>query len=236
MEHHLFWHTGHTVPPGVFAPGFRQIDFVGAGQAGGCRAHGEPNGNLAVVLFADLAAALPGDNDGVVAFLGKSNIVDDLGGDVRGRLSGAERSGGRLAEEVGHSRALLRRSRAGIDESAGCCWYRDGRPRVPRFCALRTKGDRGSSWLRGDGRPGVLPLAPDIEHKGLGGVRAGLAPVEVARPRQESDTHPNTVRLAPGGHEKLIEVCFAPLNVGLLLTMESWVHPVDDWREGFRSD
>jgi hypothetical protein len=194
MEHRLFWHTGHTVPLGVFAPGLRQIDFVGAGQAGGYRAHGEPNGNLAVLLFADLAAALPGDNYGVVAFLKKANIVHDLGGDVRGRFFGAERSGGRLAGEVCHSRALLRRSRAGIDESAECCWYQDGRPRVPRFCALRTKGDRASSWLKGDGRPGGLPLAPDIEDKGLDGVRAGLAQGGVARPRQGYDTHPNTVR------------------------------------------
>jgi predicted deacylase len=35
---------------------------------------------LAVVLFADLAAVLPGDADGVFAFLRETGVVDDPGG------------------------------------------------------------------------------------------------------------------------------------------------------------
>jgi hypothetical protein len=84
-EHHLFWHTGCAAPLGVFAPGFRHIEFVGDGEAGGGRADGEANGDLAVVLFADLAAVLPGNADGVLAFLREAGIVDDPGRDRRSR-------------------------------------------------------------------------------------------------------------------------------------------------------
>jgi hypothetical protein len=71
-RHHLahrVWHTGLAAPFGVFAPEFRQVEFVGDGEAGGYRADGQADGDLAVVLFADLAAVLPGDADRVFAFL-----------------------------------------------------------------------------------------------------------------------------------------------------------------------
>jgi hypothetical protein len=47
---------------------------------------------LAVVLFADLAAVLPGKADGVFAFLRDAGIVDDPRGDGR--------AGGHLGQNV----------------------------------------------------------------------------------------------------------------------------------------
>jgi hypothetical protein len=57
---------------------------------------------LAVVLFADLAAVLPSDADGVFAFLRNAGIVNDSGRDPRSRghlgkdvlTSGLEEEGG----------------------------------------------------------------------------------------------------------------------------------------------
>ena len=81
-EYNIFWHTSYAaLPLGVFAPGFRQVELVGDGEAGGGCADGEANGELAVVLFAHLALVLPGDADGVFAFLGEACIVDDPGRD-----------------------------------------------------------------------------------------------------------------------------------------------------------
>jgi hypothetical protein len=91
-EHDIVWHTGLAAPFGVLAPGFRQVEFVGDGEAGGYRADGEANGDLAVALFADLAAVLPGDANGVFAFLGEARIVEDPGGDGR--------AGGHLGQNV----------------------------------------------------------------------------------------------------------------------------------------
>lgn len=64
----------------VLAPGFRQVEFVGDRKAGCVGADREADGHLAVVLFADLSAVLPGDADRVFAFLRKAGIVDDPGG------------------------------------------------------------------------------------------------------------------------------------------------------------
>ena len=91
-EHDFVGHTGLAAPFGVLAPSFWQEEFVGDGQAGGYRADGEADGDLAVVLFPNLAAVLPGDADGVFATLDKAGIVDDPGGDGR--------AGGHLGRNV----------------------------------------------------------------------------------------------------------------------------------------
>jgi hypothetical protein len=61
-------------------------------------------------------------------------------------------------------------------------WGRDERPWVPRFCALRATGGQGSSWLRADAGPCVLPLAPDAEGRRQDAVRVGLARGGAIRP------------------------------------------------------
>ncbi len=114
---------------------------------------------------------------------------------ARARSSGRGRSGGRIGEGVGHSRVLRRRCDAGTDEHAGHCGGQDGLPWVPRFCALRAGGGRGSSWLRADAGPCGLPLAPDRQCRRKDAFRVGLARGEVAGPRQESITRYDTVVL-----------------------------------------
>jgi hypothetical protein len=64
----------------VLAPGFRQVALVGDRKAGGVGADREADGSLAVFVFADLSAALPGDADGQFTFVRKTSIVDDPGG------------------------------------------------------------------------------------------------------------------------------------------------------------
>ncbi len=55
--------------------------------AGNSIGDGEAEGDLGVVLFANLAAVLPGDADGVLAFLGIAGIVNDPGRDGRTLVS-----------------------------------------------------------------------------------------------------------------------------------------------------
>jgi hypothetical protein len=74
---------------------------------------------------------------------------------------------------------------------------RDGRPWVPRFCILRAEEGRGSSWLRADAGPGVLPLAPDPEGRRQDAVHVGLARGEVAGPREEYFRGDDTMVLSP---------------------------------------
>ncbi len=74
---------------------------------------------------------------------------------------------------------------------------RDGRPWVPRFCILRAEEGRGSSWLRAEAGPGVLPLAPDPESRRQDAVHVGLARGEVAGPREEYFRGDDTVLLGP---------------------------------------
>ncbi len=54
--------------------------MTGDRKAGGVGADREADGQLAVVLFADLSAVLPGDADGEFAFFRRTSIVDDPGG------------------------------------------------------------------------------------------------------------------------------------------------------------
>ena len=57
--------------------------MTGDRKAGGVGADREADGQLAVVLFADLSAVLPGDADGEFAFFRKTSIVGHPGGDRR---------------------------------------------------------------------------------------------------------------------------------------------------------
>jgi hypothetical protein len=99
---HRVWHTSLAAPFGVFAPDFRQVEFVGDGEAGGYRADGQADGDRAVVLFADLAAVLPGDADGVFAFLSKKRRYrrPPRRRGAPGRSSAAGRRGGMSAPDI----------------------------------------------------------------------------------------------------------------------------------------
>jgi hypothetical protein len=73
-------HPGLPTALRVLAPGFRQVALVGDRKAGGVGADRETHGHLAVVLFADLSALLPGNAGGESTFFRKTSIVDDPGG------------------------------------------------------------------------------------------------------------------------------------------------------------
>jgi hypothetical protein len=128
----------------VRAPGFRQVEFVGDRKAGCVAAVREADGHLAVVLFADLSAVLPGDADGVFAFLSWKRRYRR-----RPRRKGMAAS--HLREDVladGLEEELVVPGRYGDDMVQGLVsaldfmWIktdpgRDGRPWAPRFCVLR---------------------------------------------------------------------------------------------------
>jgi hypothetical protein len=69
LECHLFRNTGVRSPCSLVCPGLRQIEAVRDRQAGMIARERQRDGNLAIVLFAELAAILPGDTDRVNALL-----------------------------------------------------------------------------------------------------------------------------------------------------------------------
>src|SRR3954463_4856139 len=75
---------------GSSAHSWRQVEAIGDGQAGRAIGERERHRHLALVLFAELAAALTRDPDRVPALLGKAGIVDDPGLDGPGALDGGQ--------------------------------------------------------------------------------------------------------------------------------------------------
>src|SRR4030095_12094214 len=61
----------------ILGPRLRQVEPVGDRHARALVSHRDAHRHLTVVLFAEHAAVLPGDADGVTALLGPSGIVDD---------------------------------------------------------------------------------------------------------------------------------------------------------------
>ena len=65
----------------IVGPFLGQIKAVGDGKARMMVRNRQRNGDLAIVLLAGLAAILPRDPDGVLAFLRKTRVIDNKGFD-----------------------------------------------------------------------------------------------------------------------------------------------------------
>ena len=76
LERHCFRHarTGTTVR--VIGPGLRRIQPMCERQTGMVVGHRQRDGDLAVILFAELSAVLPGHPDRVLALLRHAGIVN----------------------------------------------------------------------------------------------------------------------------------------------------------------
>jgi hypothetical protein len=70
LECDLVWNTSVRPPCSIVRPGLWQIEAVRDWQAGMIGRKRQRDGDLAIVLFAELATILPGDTDRVDAFLG----------------------------------------------------------------------------------------------------------------------------------------------------------------------
>jgi hypothetical protein len=81
LEHHLVRHPGLAPPLRVVRPALGQVEPIRDRQAGPLVGERERHRYLAVVRLAEDAAALPGDPDRALAFLGEAGVVDDPGGD-----------------------------------------------------------------------------------------------------------------------------------------------------------
>src|SRR5712691_11196632 len=77
LERDVVGHAGGPPPPAVARPALRQVELIGDRQAHRLVRHRHTHRHLAVVLFAQDAAVLPGHAHRVLAFLGKPGVIHD---------------------------------------------------------------------------------------------------------------------------------------------------------------
>ena len=75
LEREAVGHAGGPPPPAVTRPTLRQIELIGDRQAHRLVRHRHTHRHLAVVLFAEDAAVLPGHAHRVLAFLGECRFL-----------------------------------------------------------------------------------------------------------------------------------------------------------------